>query len=348
MRPNRRQGLVLLGERKAEVRTLPLATPGPGEILVRIQAAGICGSDLHFYRSTPAQLDIRRGVVIGHEPSGIVESLGPGVSGFAPGDRITVNHTLGCGHCEYCAAGETVLCKDDLGIAASGYGGDADYIILPTSACFHLPSELSFIEGAFIACTGATAYGALRKLDPSGRTTMAIFGMGPVGLSALILAKALGACVFAVDVLPNRLSMAADLGADEIIDASSENAVDALHSLSSDGRGLELALETSGSPAGQSDAVDALRPHGKVSFVGLGKGAKSISPDQFIHKEATLLGSKVLSSPLIWEMTRFMIERNVRFDPIVTHRVPLDQSPQAFAQFDAGAAGKFVIVPEQR
>jgi propanol-preferring alcohol dehydrogenase len=345
MIPNQRQGLVLLGDRKSEVRTLPLTTPGPGQVLVRILAAGICGSDLHFYRSTPAELGIRKGVVIGHEPSGIVESVGPGVTGFAPDDRVTVNHTLGCGQCEYCAAGETVLCTEDLGIAASGYGGDADFIILPADACFHLPPELSFIEGAFIACTGATAYSALRKLNPSGRTTIAIFGMGPVGLSALILAKALGARVFTTDLLTDRLNMAADLGADEIVDASAVNAVDALRSLSSDGRGVELALETSGSSAGQSDAVDALRPHGKVAFVGLGKGAASISPEQFIHKEATLIGSKVLSSPLIWEMTQFMVERNVRFEPIVTHRVPLAQGPQAFAQFDAGSAGKFVIVP---
>jgi threonine dehydrogenase-like Zn-dependent dehydrogenase len=346
MTPTQRQGLVLLGDRSAEVRTLQLRAPGPGEVLVRIQAAGICGSDLHFYRSTPAELGIRRGVVIGHEPSGTVEAVGTDVTGFAPGDRVTVNHTLSCGHCQYCAAGETVLCEHDLGIAASGYGGDADYIILPASACFHLPPELSFIEGAFIACTGATAYGALRKLEPSGRTTIAIFGMGPVGLSALIVAKALGACVFAIDVLSERLDMARDLGADEIIDASKSNAVAALHSLSGDGRGVELTLETSGSPIGQSDAVDALRPHGKASFVGLGKGAKSISPEQFIHKEITLLGSKVLPGPLIWEMTRFMVERNVRFEPIVTHRVSLAEGPQAFARFDAGAAGKFVIVQE--
>lgn len=346
MTPNQRQGLVLLGNREAEVRTLPLGEPGPGEVLVRVGAAGICGSDLHFYRSTPQELDIRRGVVIGHEPSGTVEAVGSGVGGFAIGDRVTVNHTLGCGHCEYCDAGETVLCADDLGIAASGYGGDADYIILPANACVHLPDPLSFVEGAFIACTGATAYGALRKLEPSGRTAVAIFGMGPVGLSALIVAKALGATVYAVDVLPERLSMAKVLGAAAIIDASSGNAVEALHSLSSDGRGVELALETSGSSAGQSDAVDALRPHGKASFVGLSRGAKSISPEQFIHKEITLFGSKVLPSPLIWEMTRFMVERNVRFEPIVTHRLPLSDAPQGFARFDAGAAGKFVILPE--
>ncbi len=339
-----RMGLVLLGDRHAEVRTFAMPEPGPGEVRVLVQAAGICGSDLHFYRSSPAELGIRRGVVIGHEPSGIVEAVGPGVTRFQPGDRITVNHTLGCGQCAYCSAGEPVLCAEDQGIAAAGFGGDADVIVLPAHTCFHLPPELSFVEGAFLACTGATAYGALRKLGPSGRSTLAIFGMGPVGLSAVVVGKALGARVVALDPLPARLAMASTLGADEVIDVSAVRAPAALRALT-DGRGVELALETSGSTTGQSDAVDALRPKGKAAFVGLSDGRKSISPEQFLHKEATLIGSKVLSAPLYWELTRFMIERNVRFEPIVTQRMALADGPAAFARFDAGAPGKFVLEP---
>jgi L-iditol 2-dehydrogenase len=110
-----------------------------------------------------------------------------------------------------------------------------------------------------------------------------------------------------------------------------------------EGRGAELAFETSGSVRGQSDAVDVLRPQGKAAFVGIGDGGKSIDPAQFLHKEATLYGSKVMPEGTYQEMVRFMVRRDVRFEPIVTHRVPLVEGPAAFAEFNAGAAGKFIL-----
>ena len=346
------RGLALLGDRRAEVREFPMPMPGPGEVRIRVMAAGICGSDLHFYRDTPEGLGIRRGVVIGHEPSGVVDAVGPCVTNVAPGDRVTVNHTLGCGRCEYCAAGETVLCAENLGIAASGYGGDAEMILMPASACLPLPDDLSFIEGTFLACTGATAYSALRKLAPSGRDRLVVFGLGPVGLSAVLVGKALGATVIGVDLVDDRLALACEIGADAVVSAAQSSqpsrrgggdVVDAVRALTG-GRGPELALDTSGSPRAQSDAVDVVCPKGKVAFVGLGAGAKSISPEQFLHKEAVLYGSKVLPSGLYWEMTRFMISRGVRFEPLVRGRYRLDDGPEAFARFDAGAAGKFVLM----
>ena len=114
------QGLVLCGNQKAEIKEFPLKEPQKGEILLRIKAAGLCGSDLHYYRNTPEELGNRLGVVIGHEPSGLVVKVGLGVSNFYPGDRVAVNHTLGCNHCEFCLAGETVLCSKNKGIASAG------------------------------------------------------------------------------------------------------------------------------------------------------------------------------------------------------------------------------------
>jgi threonine dehydrogenase-like Zn-dependent dehydrogenase len=337
------KGLVLLGDRHAEVREFPYSEPKTGEILIQMKAAGICGSDLHFYRNTPEELGIRRAVVIGHEPSGIVEKVGPGVSFFRPGDRIAVNHTLGCNHCEYCLAGETALCSENVGIAAAGFGGDAEYALMPANTCFHLSQELSFIEGTFIACTGATVYNALRKLRPSGRDKLVVFGLGPVGLSAVLVGKALGATIFGVDVIPERLEMAKMLGVSEVINASETNTIEAVQSLT-EGKGVELALETSGSLVAQSDAVDILRPQGKVAFLGMGKGGKSISPEQFMHKQAILIGSKVMPGNLYWEMTRFLIEQKIRFESLITHRATLDEGPAAFKKFDSGAAGKFVFI----
>ena len=336
------KGLVLLGDRHAEIREFDISDPGPREVLLRIEAAGICGSDLHFYQSTPEVLGIRRGVVIGHEPSGVIEAVGSCVEHLQIGDRVTVNHTLGCGHCEYCRAGATVLCAENLGIAASGYGGDAEYTLMPAGNCLPLPDALSFIEGTFLACTGATAYNALRKLGTSGRDRLVIVGLGPVGLSGVIVGRAMGATVYGVDLIPERLALAKSLGANEVMNATKVDTVTAIRALT-DGRGVELAFETSGTANGQSDAVDVLRPRGKAAFVGIGEHGKSIEPAQFLHKEATLYGSKVMPASVYQEMVRFMFRQNVRFEPIVTHRVPLIEGPAAFAEFNAGAAGKFIL-----
>ena len=337
------QGLVLCGNQKAEIKEFPLKEPQKGEILLRIKAAGLCGSDLHYYRNTPEELGNRLGVVIGHEPSGLVVKVGLGVSNFYPGDRVAVNHTLGCNHCEFCLAGETVLCSKNKGIASAGYGGDAEYSLMPSQNCFHLPNELSFIEGTFIGCTGATVYNALRKLNPSGRDKIVIFGMGPVGLAAILVAKAFGATVFGVDVIHERLDMAKKIGATDVINATETDPVKVIQSLTH-GLGVDSVLETSGSSVAQSCAIDLVRPQGKIVFIGLSKGEKSINPEQFIHKQAILIGSKVMPGNLYWEMTRFMIDKKIRFESLVTHSNSLVDGPVAFKKFNEGAAGKFMFI----
>ncbi|MFW6291825.1 MAG: alcohol dehydrogenase catalytic domain-containing protein [Spirochaetota bacterium] len=126
------RGLTMLGDRTAEVRSFALPSVGPGEVRFRVRSAGICGSDLHFYRDTPESLGDRRGVVIGHEPAGVVDAVGAGVTGFRPGDRVTVNHTLGCGSCEYCLGTETVLCPNAYrGMAQAGRGAVGKFVIEP-------------------------------------------------------------------------------------------------------------------------------------------------------------------------------------------------------------------------
>ncbi|NLE77108.1 MAG: zinc-binding dehydrogenase, partial [Chloroflexi bacterium] len=252
---------------------------------------------------------------------------------------------LGCGHCEFCLAGEQVHCADYSGIARAGRGADAEWTVIPEPYCYHLPAELSFVEGTFIACTGATAYGSLRKLTPSGRDTLAVFGLGPVGLSHILVAKALGARVIGVDVLSERLAFARQLGADETVNAGQDDPAAAIRALTR-GRGAEMAVEATGNAKAQAQAVQAVCVHGKVSYVGRSHGAPAISPEPLILKEVTLMGSAVLPGHLYWELTRFMLDRRVRFEAIVTQRRPLEEGPQAFTEFDAGGPGKFVLAME--
>lgn len=336
------RGLALLGNRIAKVTSFPVGEPGPGEALIRVMSAGICGSDLHFYRDTPEGLGPRRGVVIGHEPAGVVEAVGPGVTRLAPGDRVAVNHTLGCGKCKHCISGETVLCEENVGMAQAGHGGNAEFTVMPERNCHILPDALSFQDGSFISCTGATGYGAVSKLAPRGGDTVAVFGLGPVGLSSALVAKAMGARVIGVDLIEDRRDFATSLGVDAVVDGS--DAAAAIRSLTT--RGAHYSVETTGSPSAQRTAVVCLRPRGKAVFVGLGPETPAIAAADFLHDEKTLLGSKVLSSPGVEALVRFMIDTGLRFEPIVTRTVSLKDAPAAFAEFADGAAGKYVILPQ--
>jgi threonine dehydrogenase-like Zn-dependent dehydrogenase len=337
------RGLTLLGDRRAEVRDYPVPEPGGGEVRFRVESAGLCGSDLHFYRSTPLALGARLGVVIGHEPSGTVDCVGVGVAGFQPGDRVTVNHTLGCGHCSWCLGGETQMCAGSVGMAAAGHGGDAEYVVMPAANVFALWPGITCIDGSFIACAGATAYGALLKAAPRGGSTLAVLGLGPVGLSACLLGRAFGARVVGVDVLPARRELAARVLGAETLDAADDPAR-ALRELTG-GRGADAAVETSGAAAAQAVAPDCVTAQGIVVYVGLSSGAAAISPENLIHREIRVTGSKVLAGRLVPDMMRFLSETRVSFECLVTEEHPLDHGAQALALFDSGVAGKVVLRP---
>lgn len=345
------KGLALFGDRSARIETFPRPDPRAGEILIRIKSAGICGSDLHFYRDTPEGLGQRRGVVIGHEPSGIVEKAGKNVRSFSPGDRVTVNHTLGCGECEYCREGSTCLCTENLGIAASGFGGDAEYMLLPQENAHRLPDQLTFTDGSFIACTGATAYGALMKVgivgaDSNAAVRLVVFGLGPVGLSVCLIAAAAGAKVYGVDVNEERIEFAKrKVSGFRPIKADRADMTEKIVDIVG-GRGADCAVETSGASEAQRNAVTCLRPHGVASFVGMkdsGNDVPTICVEDIVHFEKVLRGSKVLSKKYYDEMIDFMVGKDLHFDAIVTNRVSLDDAPKAIAEFDKGAVGKFVI-----
>src|SRR5919199_1835270 len=216
------RGVVFLGDRRLELREFPDPTPGPGEVVLAIKASGMCGSDLHTYRAQggTAAIGIRgrtEPVIAGHEPCGVVAAVGPGVSEAQArvGQRVMNHHYAGCGVCKHCRTGWSQMCLEgSIVYGANGHGGHAPYMKAPAYTVVPLPDELSFEAGAAISCGTGTAFGALRRLNLSGRDTLAVFGQGPVGLSATMLAKAMGARVIAVDVSPERLGLSESFGED--------------------------------------------------------------------------------------------------------------------------------------
>src|SRR5213596_2905998 len=222
------KGIVFLGNRKLEIQDFPDPTPGPGEVVIAIKASGMCGSDLHPYRAlgnAAAALGLGAGgepVIAGHEPCGVVAARGPGVpEDEAPtGARVMNHHYKGCGRCKHCRVGWYQLCRAGITVyGMTGHGGQAAFMKVPAFTLVPLADELSFEEGAAISCGTGTAYGALKRIDVSGRDTLVVFGQGPVGLSATMLGRAMGARVIAVDVSPERLKLAKDFGAAEIVNS---------------------------------------------------------------------------------------------------------------------------------
>src|SRR6185436_14364044 len=250
------RGIVFLGNRKLEVQEFPDPTPGPGEVVLAIKASGMCGSDLHPYRATgnaAGGLGLGGGgtpVIGGHEPCGVVAAVGSGVDAGLVGQRVMNHHYKGCGRCKHCRVGWSQLCRAGITVyGMTGHGGHAPLMKVPAFTLVPMPDSISFEEGAAVSCGTGTAYGALKRLDVSGRDTLAVFGQGPVGLSATMLGRAMGARVIAVDVSPDRLALARDFGAEHVIDPRQTDPVRAIHDLTH-GEGAETTMDCSGSAEG--------------------------------------------------------------------------------------------------
>jgi threonine dehydrogenase-like Zn-dependent dehydrogenase len=333
------RGLLFVGNRQVELREFPDPVPGPGEVVVRIRSSGLCGSDLRPYRMDGAQATIG-----GHEPCGEVAALGPGVVGAAIGDRVMVHHYSGCGTCKYCRVGYDQLCihgHKTYGFGA--HGGNAEYVLVPARTLVPLPDELSFEAGAAIACGTGTAYMALKKLDISGRDTLAIYGQGPVGLSATLLGKAMGARVIAIDVVPARLEHARRLGADTMLNPTEADPIERVRGLTH-GEGADATLDCTGNATARVQTVRSARVFGRACFVGEGGSVQLEPSPDIIHRHLTLYGSWTFSSIGLEECARFIVDRQVPLDRLITHRFRLDQAAAAFQEFDKGQTGKCVFV----
>ena len=203
------RGVVPLGEGRVEVREVPDPHPGPGEAVVALRNAGICGSDLHTAHRSWQEIGERQNLVIGHEASGVVAEVGAGVSPALVGTRVSVYHYRGCGLCRHCLAGEIVFCAGKRGYGWHVHGADADFLLTDARNCCPLPDELTHLDGSFLACAAGTAYAALRKLEAvAGAPTCAVVGLGPVGLAAALLARAMGWRVIGLDRVAERRAYA--------------------------------------------------------------------------------------------------------------------------------------------
>jgi threonine dehydrogenase-like Zn-dependent dehydrogenase len=345
------RGIVFTGNRQLELRDFPDPTPGPGEVVLEIKASGMCGSDLKFYRADgneTASLGLGgsgKKVIAGHEPCGVIAAVGPGVreTEGRVGQRVMNHHYEGCGHCKHCRVGWSQLCKAGITVfGATGDGAHAKYMKVPARTNVPLPDELTFEEGAAVSCGTGTAYGALKRIDVSGRDTLAVFGQGPVGLSATLLGTAMGARVIAVDIAAERLALAKQFGADAVVNSRETDPVKAIMDLTH-GEGAEATMDCTGLPEPRVAAVRSAATWGRMCFVGEG-GATSIDVSRdLIRKQLTLVASWTFSSMGQWECARFVADRKIPLGRIFTDHFRLDQATEAYQRFDTQTTGKGVF-----
>ncbi|WP_163167709.1 zinc-binding dehydrogenase [Arthrobacter sp. Alg241-R88] len=338
------KAVVFQGESKLEIREYPDPVPGPDEVVIRMKASGMCGSDLNHLHGpvrTGAEL-----VIEGHEPCGVVELVGDAVgpSEARIGDRVMVHHYDGCRTCQFCRSGWTQYCPNARIVygGLNGDGGHADFMKVPAHTLIKLPDSLSFKTGAAISCGTGTAYGAIKRIDLSADQTVAIFGQGPVGLSATMLAKAFGAKVIAVDVEPSRLEMAKQFGADYVVDAQEQDPVAAVRELTR-GEGADKSIECSAIDAVRRQAVQSVRRWGTACMVGV-FGRIEFDSEELIALHKTVLGSLTFSKNQQEECARFVAERRLDVESLFTNEFRLDEAENAYELFDQRKIGKGVFV----
>jgi len=307
-----------------EMQDVPVPKIGDKDVLVRVKAAGICHSDVHYRAGTSPVRPLP--MTLGHEVSGVVEEVGSAVRDLAPGDRVCLHYNITCGDCTWCASGNEQFCPTGLMIGHYTDGGFAQFIAVPSRNALRLPPEISFEQGATLMCASATAFHALRKSGLRAGETAAIIGVGGLGMSAVQLARAFGALtVFAVDIRQETLDLASRYGAVPV-NACTANPVEAIRKLTR-GRGADVAIELIGSSRTMHQAVQCLAPLGRAVLVGITSEPLTLDTyREVLGGEAQVIGSNdhLLSElPTVIEMAR---RGTLDTSQVVTRSIPLDAS----------------------
>ncbi len=343
------QGAILPGNSTVELRTFDIPKPGYGQVLVKTMATTICGSDIRcIYREHTGKgaEGYIPGTIAGHEPCGVIVEEGEGLKRFQKGDRVIVYHISGCGVCNDCRRGYYISCtsKHRRAYGWQRDGGMAPYILADEKDLIALPDELTYKDGAQVACGFGTVYEAIEKIGVCGNDAVLVTGLGPVGLAALMLARAMGANqLIGVEVSDYRIELAKKLGLADVIDKADDAAYEAVMK-ATHGRGVERAIDASASDAGRRLAIRATREWGKIAFVGEGGSCYFEPSPDIIHGQKTIYGSWVTS---LWRMEE-LVERLVRWkihpDKLITDEFPLERADEAYALMAGGRCGKVAVV----
>ncbi len=339
------KALLLREYKRLEITEMPVPEIRPGELLVRIRACGICGSDVHGYDgSTGRRIPP---IVMGHEASGVVEAAASGADRFKPGDRVTFDSTVYCGRCHFCGRGQVNLCDNRrvLGVSCADYrqhGCFAEYVAVPEAICHPLPQELSFEHAAMIEPVSIAVHAVARAGVAIGESAVVV-GTGMIGLLVVQALRTAGAGkIIAVDVEPQKRQLAREVGADEALDGHEDELPRRIMGLTA-GRGADLSVECVGATGPIQTAVACLRKGGRAVLVGNISPRAELSLQTIVTRELTLLGS-CASCGEYPTCIDLLARRRIRVDPILSATAPLEQGPQWFDRLYAREPGLMKVI----
>ena len=335
------KAILFPGDSEIDVVDLPDPEPGPGEVVIEMRVSGVCGTDLHYMRETPEQRGERRHVVPGHEAAGVIVAVGAGVTRRRVGERVIGYHHIGCNACHYCRLGIPTQCPNKRVTGRHIHGSDGQYEVLPEHGVFVLPDDLTFADGAVLACNFSTAYSALMKVPVDARMRVAVFGQGGVGVCATMIASAFGARVAAIDLADTRLERARGSGADITLNPRNDDVREALKAWS-DGRGPDVVIECSGSSAAVDQGLSSLAPLGSMVFVGAG-GTVNADVSSFRSPEQRLLGTSVYRPGEYEPMIRLIRDKRLELTSIVEREHTIDEARDAFDTMLRQDSGKVLF-----
>jgi L-iditol 2-dehydrogenase len=325
------KALVLTDYRKLELQDLPKPDPGPGEVLIRVEACGICGSDVHGYDgSTGRRIPP---LVMGHEAAGVVADIGAHVTGFQTGQRVTFDSTVSCGHCFYCHRGQVNLCdnRQVLGVSCGDYrraGAFAEFVTVPTRILYPLPDSLSFQKAAMIEAISVGVH-AVAITPIALNDTVTVVGAGMIGLLTLQAAKLAGARrIIAVDVDDGRLATAKSLGATHTVNAKKDDAIQAIREITG-GRGADVAFECVGTAVTVGSAIESTRKGGTVTLVG-NLAPKIEFPLQSVVTRQIRIQGSCASAGEIPACIDLLDSGAIQVDPMLSAFASIEEGPQWF------------------
>ena len=324
------------------VRDVPKPVAADGAVVLRVEATGLCRSDWHGWMGHDADIVLPH--VPGHELAGTIAAVGAGVTGWQVGDRVTTPFICACGTCEQCLEGNQQVCPNQLQPGFNYWGSFAEYVAVPYASVnlVRLPDDMDFATAAGLGCRFATSFRAVHQVGKvRAGERVAVFGCGGVGLSAVMIASALGASVVAIDTNPDALKLAHECGAAHTVEASDQVAAEI-----QDLGGAHVTIDALGSSDIVQQALTSLRPRGRHVQVGLLPSGVRLDVGRLIGQELSWLGSHGMPAHAYPEMLALVASGNLHPAELVTRTITLAETPAALAALSAGTPpGITVITP---
>ena len=341
------KALLLSEYKKLAVVDMPTPEIANDEVLVRVKACGICGSDIHGYDgSTGRRIPP---LVMGHEAAGVIERTGRAVEGFAPGDRVTFDSTVSCGKCEFCQSGRINLCDNRmvLGVSCGDYrrhGAFAEYVSVPARILYHLPDTLPFERAALIEAVSIAVHAVSRRV-PSPEDDVVVVGAGMIGVLVIQVLKTKGCRnIIAVDVDPQKLELATRMGAARTVNAKDGDVPAAVRDLTG-GKGADVSFEVVGHTDTVQTSIRCLRKGGTAVLIGNLSPKVELPLQEVVSREISVLGS-CASNGEIPQCIELLASGAVNVDPLVSLKAPLDAAPGLFERLYAGDKNLMKVILE--